>query len=73
MIFRDDGAIIRTHATPRHTNRAPQGADIRFDEEATVTSPDRPTPETEALRQRISMLSAAILRISASLDMATVL
>ena len=34
---------------------------------------DSSNPEAEALRQRISTLSAAILRISSSLDMATVL
>ena len=34
---------------------------------------DRDTREIEALRERISALSAAILRISASLDVATVL
>ena len=38
-----------------------------------MTAPDRSNPEAEALRQRISTLSAAILRITASLDMATVL
>ena len=36
-----------------------------------MTAPDR--TETEALRQRLATLNAAILRISASLDMATVL
>ena len=38
-----------------------------------MTAPDPPNPEAEALRQRISRLSAAVLRISSSLDMATVL
>ena len=38
-----------------------------------MTAPDPPNPEAEALRQRISTLGAAILRISSSLDMATVL
>ena len=38
-----------------------------------MTAPDPPNPEAEALRQRISTLSAAILRISSSLDMTTVL
>ena len=38
-----------------------------------MTALDSSNPEAEALRQRISTLSAAILRISSSLDMATVL
>ena len=38
-----------------------------------MPDPERASPETELLRQRISTLSAAILRISASLDMAIVL
>ena len=38
-----------------------------------MTKPDRTEREAEALRERISSLSAAILRISASLDPATVL
>ena len=38
-----------------------------------MSTADPPNPEAEALRQRISTLSAAILRISASLDMTTVL
>ena len=38
-----------------------------------MTSNDEPTPGTEALRERISRLSAASLRISASLDLDTVL
>ena len=38
-----------------------------------MTSRDHPNPEAEALRERISSLSAAILRISASLDVDTVL
>ena len=38
-----------------------------------MADPDPPNPEAETLRQRISTLSTAILRISVSLDMATVL
>ena len=38
-----------------------------------MTAPDPRNPETEALRQRFSTLSAAILRISAGLDMDTIL
>ena len=38
-----------------------------------MKSNDEPTPGTEALRERISRLSAASLRISASLDLDTVL
>ena len=34
---------------------------------------EQPGPEAEALRERISALSTAILRISASLDVSTVL
>ena len=38
-----------------------------------MTKCKRPKPEVEALRERIAGLSAAILRISASLDVETVL
>ena len=38
-----------------------------------MTPPHEPNPEAEALRARISNLSAAVLRISASLDVDTVL
>ena len=38
-----------------------------------MSEPDQPRQETEALRERISRLSAAILRTSASLNMGTVL
>ena len=38
-----------------------------------MTSPDELRQENEALRDRISRLSAAVLRISASLDLSTVL
>ena len=38
-----------------------------------MTKPNEPNPEVEALRERIAGLSAAILRISASLDVETVL
>ena len=35
-----------------------------------MSEPDQPRQETEALRERISRLSAAILRTSASLNVA---
>ena len=38
-----------------------------------VSEPDQPRQETEALRERLSRLSAAILRTSASLNVGTVL
>ena len=44
-----------------------------LDVEAKVIDPEPRSPGEEALRERISTLSAAILRISASLDMETVL
>ncbi|MYI99805.1 MAG: response regulator [Gemmatimonadetes bacterium] len=40
---------------------------------SSVETKDKPAREIEALRERISMLSAACLRISASLDLETVL
>ena len=38
-----------------------------------MTASDRQGREIEALRERVSRLTAAILRISASLDVSTVL
>ena len=38
-----------------------------------MTEPNQPNPDVEALRERIAALSAAVLRISASLDEDTVL
>ena len=45
----------------------------RFEEEGPLKRSDELRRENEALRERISTLSAAILRISATLDLDTVL
>ena len=49
------------------------GFPLRPGSEERVKETDQPGPETAALRERINALSAAILRISASLDVTTVL
>ena len=56
----------RSRSRPRHTDSAPRRG-------AAVSVPDEPRREIAALRERISALSAASLRISASLDLETVL
>ncbi len=52
---------------------AESGLDRGSDQEGRMQSPDELRRETEALRERISKLSAASLRISSSLDLNTVL
>ena len=52
---------------------AEPGLDPGTDKERRVQSPDELRREIEALRDRISKLSAASLRISSSLDLNTVL
>ena len=56
----------RSRSRPRHTDSPPRRG-------AAVSAPDELRREIAALRERISALSAASLRISASLDLETVL
>ena len=66
-------------AAPQPNRRGPAcsrpktGSGTAFREDDSLSPRHQPNPEAEALRERISTLSAAMLRISASLDVATVL
>ena len=52
---------------------APGGVREGLEEDTTLTERNERNPDVEALRERILSLSGAILRISASLDVDTVL